>query len=99
MKKLQLKEDIIYVFDKEYNDYKAFKKFSEAKTVFVTRIKDNAVYDIIEEQEIEENIHNGVIEDLIIEVVVKEDINLSTLKLFMIGQPKESLKLLQIFLK
>jgi len=44
LKKLTLNEDIIYVFDKGYNDYKAFKMFSEAQTGFVTRIKDNAVY-------------------------------------------------------
>ena len=34
----------IYVFDKGYNDYKAFKRFSENQTGFVTRIKDNAAY-------------------------------------------------------
>jgi hypothetical protein len=32
----------IYVFDKGYNDYQAFKLFSDNNVGFVTRIKDNA---------------------------------------------------------
>src|SRR5690554_7342138 len=39
----------IYVFDKGYNDYKAFKLFCEKGAGFVTRIKDNAVYKRSEE--------------------------------------------------
>lgn len=38
----------IYVFDKGYNDYKAFRLFSDSQTGFVTRTKDNAAYDTIE---------------------------------------------------
>ncbi|MBS1571555.1 MAG: hypothetical protein JST62_04040, partial [Bacteroidetes bacterium] len=45
------------VFDKGYNDYTAFKRFSDNETGFVTRIKDNAVYNIEEELAIDENIH------------------------------------------
>jgi IS4 transposase len=71
--KLELSSDKIYVFDKGYNDYKAFMKFTEHETGFVTRIKDNAVYKTLEENEIEECIHSGVLEDTIIELTVKQD--------------------------
>jgi len=72
LEKLKLDSNIIYVFDKGYNDYKAFKKFCDNQTGFVTRIKDNAVYEIIQSNEIDEHIHSGVLEDQIIEITVKE---------------------------
>ena len=40
--------------------------FAMTGTGFVTRIKDNAVYDQIEQQEIKEHIHSGVREENII---------------------------------
>lgn len=69
--KLKPKADTIYVFDKGYNDYKVFEKFTLCQTGFVTRIKDNAVYDELKKQDIDENIHSGVQEDTIIELTVK----------------------------
>lgn len=69
--KLQPKSDTIYVFDKGYNDYKVFEKFTLHQTGFVTRIKDNAVYEELERQEIDENTHSGVQQDTIIELTVK----------------------------
>jgi hypothetical protein len=71
LEKLQPKSDTIYVFDKGYNDYKMFEKFTSHKTGFVTRIKDNAVFVEIEKQEITEKIHSGVKEDMLIELNVK----------------------------
>lgn len=79
--KLQFIKDTIYVFDKGYNDYTAFKRFSDNETGFVTRIKDNAVYKVEEELLIEECIHSGVLEDTIIEITVKEESKESKLKL------------------
>ena len=81
LEKLKLDDNTIYVFDKGYNDYKAFKLFSESRTGFVTRIKDNAVYETIETSPIGEEIHSGVLEDQIIEVTVKEGAVESKLKL------------------
>jgi len=75
LNKLKMDPYLIYVFDKGYNDYLAFKKFSENQTCFVTRLKDNAVYRTIEYNEIEEHIHSGVLDDQIIEVTVKEGNN------------------------
>ena len=73
LEKLKMDSNTIYVFDKGYNDYRAFKKFSENKTGFVTRIKDNAVYQTIQINEIEDHIHSGVLEDEMIEITVKEN--------------------------
>ena len=79
--KLKMDCNTIYVFDKGYNDYNAFKRFSDNQTGFVTRIKDNAVYDTVCENEIKEHIHSGVLEDQIIELSVKDRENYCNLKL------------------
>ena len=81
LSKLELSPNIIYVFDKGYNDYKAYKLFCDNKTGFVTRLKDNAVYNTLEQNEIEEHIHSGVLQDEIIEITVKEKDKESKLKL------------------
>lgn len=82
LSKLTLDPNIIYVFDKGYNDYKAFKLFSDNKVGFVTRIKDNAVYSITEDLLIEDYIHSGVLEDSIIDISFKdEDKNVQRVKL------------------
>jgi len=81
LSRLKCDENTIYVFDKGYNDYKAFRHFGENKTGFVTRIKDNAVYDVIEINEIPEKIHSGVISDEMIEVEIKNGKTESKLKL------------------
>ncbi len=80
LKKLKCDDNTIYVFDKGYNDYKAFKHFSEHKTGFVTRIKDSAKYDIVEAQEISSEIHSGVLSDEIIEIEAKQGKETSKLK-------------------
>ena len=72
LKKLSPDDNTIYVFDKGYNDYKAFKLFGKKGAGFVTRIKDDAVYKVEQELHVEECIHSGVLEDTIIEVTVKE---------------------------
>ena len=81
LEKLKCDENIIYVFDKGYNDYKAFEHFTAQKTGFVTRIKDNASYISIEKLDIGERIHNGVLEDEIIEIDVKKVKEISKLRL------------------
>lgn len=44
LKKLTRDDNTIYVFDKGYNEYKAFKHFTDHKTGFVTRIKKTMLY-------------------------------------------------------
>lgn len=81
LEKLKCDENTIYVFDKGYNDYKAFEHFTAQKTGFVTRLKDNASYISIEKLDIGERIHNGVLEDEIIEIDVKKGKEISKLRL------------------
>lgn len=81
LSKLKLNSDTIYVFDKGYNDYKAFESFTNAGVGFVTRIKDNAVYNLTEQRHIEEHIHSGVLDDDIIDVRVNKDGHKSKLSL------------------
>ena len=70
--KLACDSNTIYVFDKGYNDYKAFEKFCRHDTGFVTRIKDNAVFDCVKENDIVSEVHSGVREDIIIELTIKD---------------------------
>ena len=81
LKKLKCDDSTIYVFYKGYNDYRSFKHFSDHNTGFVTRIKDNAVYDLIAIKEVPESIHSGVLLDQIIEIEVKEAETVSKLKI------------------
>ena len=81
LERLKCDDNTIYVFDKGYNDYKAFKRFADHKTGFVTRIKDNALYEEIENLEIPERVHNGVLSDKIIEVEIKKGKEIAKLKL------------------
>lgn len=73
LEKLKLDSNTIYVFDKGYNDYRAFKKFTDNQTGFVTRIKENAAHETIQVLDIDDDIHSGVLEDTIIQVSIKEN--------------------------
>ena len=81
LKKLKCDDNTVYVFDKGYNDYKAFKHFTDHKTGFITRLKDNALYEEIENLEISERTHSGVLRDKIIEVEIIEGKEKAKLKL------------------
>ena len=80
LEKLKCDDNAIYVFDKGYNNYKAFKHFTDNQTGFVTRIKDNANHDIVRVKEVSDEIHSGVLSDEIIEIEVKEGKEASKLK-------------------
>lgn len=47
-----LKPGSIVAFDKAYNDYKLFSRWTENGIFFVTRQKENAVYEVVEERDI-----------------------------------------------
>lgn len=81
LKKLTMDANTIYVFDKGYNDYKAFQKFCDNNSGFVTRIKDNAIYETLSNNIISEKIHSGVLEDTTIELTVKNEKSTTKLKL------------------
>ena len=73
LKHLQLEKGKIAVFDKGYNDYKTFDEFTQNDIFFVTRLKSNAVYETVKENEIPTYIDDSVIKDEIIHVDVKEN--------------------------
>ncbi|MDR2908238.1 MAG: IS4 family transposase [Bacteroidales bacterium] len=81
LKKLELSSDKIYVFDKGYNDYHVFLRFTENQTGFVTRIQEKSVYQTLAQNPIEDHIHSGVKEDTIIELTVKQEDGEKKLKL------------------
>jgi len=52
---LKLQPGTIIVDDRGYNDYELFARWTEQGVYFVTRMKDNAIYKVIERRAIPEN--------------------------------------------
>lgn len=73
LKHIRLEKGKIAVFDKGYNDYKTFDEFTENGVFFVTRLKSNASYESVKENDIPNYIDNGVLKDEIIRVDIKEN--------------------------
>jgi hypothetical protein len=73
LKHVQLEKGKIAVFDKGYNDYKTFDEFTRNEIFFVTRLKSNASYESVKENDIPPYIDNGVLKDEIIGVDIKEN--------------------------
>lgn len=71
LSKIKLQPHQIAVFDKAYVDYKMYEAWTKSGIHFVTRLKDNAVYDQLEEIEIAKNCNDGYIKDEKIKVKVK----------------------------
>jgi IS4 transposase len=72
LKHVKLEKGKIAVFDKGYNDYKTFDEFTMNDIFFVTRLKSNASYESVTENDIPNYVDDGVIKDEIIRVDVKE---------------------------
>jgi hypothetical protein len=56
--------DTIVVDDRGYNDYRLFAKWTEARVFFVTRMKDNALFEVVEERTAPQN--RNILKDQII---------------------------------
>jgi hypothetical protein len=65
-KKVPLSPGSIVTMDKGYNDYRLFSSWTESGIYFVTRMKDNAVYDVVEEQRVPPRKNNILSDQLII---------------------------------
>ena len=63
-RQLQLPPGSIAVVDRGFNDYKLFAQWTESRVYFVTRMKDNAVYTVIEQRRPPQN--RNVLSDEII---------------------------------
>jgi hypothetical protein len=53
----------IITFDKGYVDYAQYEAFSKSTIWYVTRLKDNAIYEARKEFDIPDNAHSGVLKD------------------------------------
>ena len=53
LKVLRLPEGGIAIFDKGFNKYRCFDQWTEQNRFFVTRLKENAHYEVLEENNIE----------------------------------------------
>jgi hypothetical protein len=73
LKRIQLEKGKIAVFDKGYNDYGVFDSFIREGIFFVTRLKSNANYESVSENDIPTYIDDGVIKDEVISVDVTEN--------------------------
>jgi len=71
LKDLELKKGSIVVFDKGYNDYEQYQQWTLDGVYFVTRQKDNAVYDSLQEYDIPDNIDDGILKDE--KIKIRED--------------------------
>jgi hypothetical protein len=69
LKDLDLKKGSFVVFDKGYVDYQQYHNWTLEDIYFVTRQKDNAVYQSLEEFPIGDHIHSGVLKDERIEIM------------------------------
>lgn len=69
LKELDLKRGSFVVFDKGYVDYQQYHNWTLDDIYFVTRQKDNAVYQSLEEFPISDHIHSGVLKDERIEIM------------------------------
>ena len=68
LKDLILPENSFICFDKGYVDYEQYEVFTSKKIWYVTRLKDNALYVAIQEFEIPDEAHAGVLKDEEIEL-------------------------------
>jgi len=73
LSKLDLQPHQIALFDRAYVDYKQYAKWTAAKTFFVTRLKDNAVYEHLVDMEIPDNCPDNYIKDEQITIKYKDE--------------------------
>lgn len=64
LKKIQLPPGSILVFDKGYNDYSTFERFSQQEVTWVTQLRKDAKYEVIENRTLSERQQKkGVVSD------------------------------------
>jgi hypothetical protein len=68
LKEVNLPEDSILCFDKGYVDYSQYEVFTRKRIWYVTRLKDNALYQARKEFDIPDDADSGVLKDEQIEL-------------------------------
>lgn len=80
LKFIDLPKNSFVVFDKAYNKYKMFAEWTVRKLYFVTRMKDNAVYEVIRIIQ-DNNVNTGVIKEEKIKLEYKDGKQIKTVTL------------------
>lgn len=75
LSEVNLQPHQIAIFDKGYVDYKQYTKWTQDNVFFVTRLKDNAVYEQLEEIDIPDNCPDNYIKDEKIQIRFKDENN------------------------
>lgn len=75
LSKVSLQPHQIAIFDKGYVDYKQYAKWTKDRIFFVTRLKDNAVYEQLEEIDIPDECPDNYIKDEKIQIRYKDENN------------------------
>lgn len=73
LKFLKFPKGSFVVFDKAYTDFKIFANWVAEEVYFITRMKDNAVYEGIEEIDIPVEMDTGVLKDEVIQHKYKDN--------------------------
>ena len=72
LSEVHLPKGSVIVFDRGYVDYPQYQRFTNESVYYVTRLKDNAVYESGEEYDIPEEADNGILKDEEIYLSYKE---------------------------
>ncbi len=72
-KHLNFKSGHIYVFDKGYNNYDSFELFNDKDIGYVTRLKDNAAYELMIDLDIPWDSRKSIIKDQIVELPIRKN--------------------------
>ena len=98
LKEINLPKGSFITFDKAYNDYLQYKRFTDNSIWFVTLQKENAIYQIGEEYDIPDNIDEGVIKDEAIYLSYQENGQEKKIKLRRIAYWADDRQRLLIFI-
>ncbi len=98
LKEINLPKGSFITFDKAYNDYLQYKRFTDNGVWFVTLQKENAMYQIGEEYDIPDNIDEGVIKDEAIYLSYQENGQEKKIKLRRIAYWADDRQRLLIFI-
>jgi len=79
LSKIKLQPHQIALFDRGYVDYQQYARWTKDKINFVTRLKDNAIYEQLEEIDIPDNIPDNYIKDQKIQIKYKNEKGLEQL--------------------
>ena len=98
LKEINLPKGSFITFDKAYNDYLQYNRFTESGIWFVTLQKENAIYQIGEEYDIPNNLDEGVLKDEEIYLTYKQDLQEKKIKLRRIAYWADDRKRLLVFI-